>query len=114
MARKPALRPVDAPPLADQGGDPEPPAGLGADAVAWWRLVVAEWRLAPDEVALLEQACQALDRIIAARAAAHEAAAWWAAGVVAAARAEERSIGWRSSGRSTRAAGLAACTRGSG
>jgi hypothetical protein len=30
---------------------------------------VAEWRLAPDELALLEQACQALDRVAEARAA---------------------------------------------
>src|SRR5436190_21946470 len=68
MARRAALHPVADTPASDADA-PEPPGGLGGEAAEWWRQVVAEWRLAPDELALLEQACQALDRVMEVRAA---------------------------------------------
>ena len=48
---------------------PEPPADVGAAALAWWRSIVSEWRLAPDELAILGEATRALDRVEQARAA---------------------------------------------
>lgn len=63
MSAEPARLPIQSgtPPA------PKPPRGLSADARRLWRSTVAAFELEPHHLAILEQACRALDRIGEAR-----------------------------------------------
>jgi phage terminase small subunit len=58
------LRLVEPPALADL---PEPPAHLSEFMRSWWVEVVREYALEPHHLRLLEAACDAFDRMTAAR-----------------------------------------------
>ena len=46
-----------------------PPGHLSAEAADFWRAVAGEWDLEPHHLAILERACEALDRLRQAQAA---------------------------------------------
>lgn len=46
---------------AEQAPKPRPPRGLAKDGRRFWRQVTDDYRLRPDELAVLERACRVLD-----------------------------------------------------
>lgn len=64
MADQPANRAVSGPNRAESDGRrrrPRPPSGLVGPGRSFWRQVVAEFDLRPDELHVLERACRVLD-----------------------------------------------------
>ena len=57
MTRRATLRSVSEEGQAGPGGGLLEPPGDLAESRVWWGEVVAAWSLAPDELALLHQAC---------------------------------------------------------